>query len=557
MSLCAECGADYRSSAAEDRLRAGAEPFVGGVRLALPPSPLCHDCRLRWRYAFRNDWHYYRRACDRCHAAVVSIYAPSVSFPVYCPECFWRDDWSAVEYGRDFDFNRGFFEQYLELQQAVPRISIYHTNSEGSDYSIHSTRNKRCYLVSSVHESENVLYADLSRSCRDSLDLYSTDSMELCYECVFSLNCYDSEFLEHCLQLTSSTLCCDCRNSDHLIGCIGLRSESCCILNQQSTRDECERTRLRLFQDPEFATAFREQFARLVECTPHPAHWQMNCEDSTGSYLRNCSQADNCLNTRNLESCSRITEASICKDCVSSAHISKAERLYECHGCVETSTTVLSHLTYNCSDMIYCDNCQAGSQSCFGSISLTRERHCILNQPHTPESYATRVAEIVDHMRRTGEWGYFFPPYCSPFGYNETKASVWFPLTQQEVAARGWRWSDYDPPPPAVRAVIEAAQLPDAIADVDDSVLSAAIVCEASRKPFRLTSYEFEFYRKKGLPVPRRSPWRRQLDRVSRFARRARSTVCHECSTPIEAYHPAEAAYPIFCDACYLAHIHG
>ena len=43
-------------------------------------------------------------------------------------------------------------------------------------------------------------------------------------------------------------------------------------------------------------------------------------------------------------------------------------------------------------------------------------------------------------MRSTGEWGEFFPHELSPFGYNETVAQEYFPMTEGEVKSRGWNW---------------------------------------------------------------------------------------------------------------------
>jgi hypothetical protein len=36
-------------------------------------------------------------------------------------------------------------------------------------------------------------------------------------------------------------------------------------------------------------------------------------------------------------------------------------------------------------------------------------------------------------MKSTGEWGEFFPLPLSPFGYNETVAQDYFPLTSEEA----------------------------------------------------------------------------------------------------------------------------
>ena len=43
-------------------------------------------------------------------------------------------------------------------------------------------------------------------------------------------------------------------------------------------------------------------------------------------------------------------------------------------------------------------------------------------------------------MRATGEWGEFFPHELSPFGYDETVANEYYPLSEAEVKSRGWYW---------------------------------------------------------------------------------------------------------------------
>jgi|GEM_PF-1900695 hypothetical protein len=50
-------------------------------------------------------------------------------------------------------------------------------------------------------------------------------------------------------------------------------------------------------------------------------------------------------------------------------------------------------------------------------------------------------------MQETGEWGEFFDPSLSHFGYNESLAHEYFPLSYQEAVARGYKRQDnnYDP----------------------------------------------------------------------------------------------------------------
>lgn len=43
-------------------------------------------------------------------------------------------------------------------------------------------------------------------------------------------------------------------------------------------------------------------------------------------------------------------------------------------------------------------------------------------------------------MKTTGEWGEFFPTWLSPFGYDETVANEYFPLSESDVREKGWKW---------------------------------------------------------------------------------------------------------------------
>ena len=48
-------------------------------------------------------------------------------------------------------------------------------------------------------------------------------------------------------------------------------------------------------------------------------------------------------------------------------------------------------------------------------------------------------------MKKTGEYGEFFPPAIAPVCYNETQGNYYIPLTKEEVLDRGWLWEDKVP----------------------------------------------------------------------------------------------------------------
>jgi len=74
--------------------------------------------------------------------------------------------------------------------------------------------------------------------------------------------------------------------------------------------------------------------------------------------------------------------------------------------------------------------------------------------------------------------------------------------------------SSDEQPFPKVEKIIPANALPDNIKDIPDDILNRAIKCEVSEKLFKIISQELEFYRKYNLPIPRKHPDIRYLDRM-------------------------------------------
>lgn len=65
-----------------------------------------------------------------------------------------------------------------------------------------------------------------------------------------------------------------------------------------------------------------------------------------------------------------------------------------------------------------------------------------MNKSYSAHEYEELCGKIIEHMQSTGEWGEYFPIEASPFGYNETVAQEYFPLTQEDVQEKGWSWYD-------------------------------------------------------------------------------------------------------------------
>ncbi len=155
-----------------------------------------------------------------------------------------------------------------------------------------------------------------------------------------------------------------------------------------------------------------------------------------------------------------------------------------------------------------------------------------------------------------GEWGEFFPSSISPFGYNETVAQEYFPLEKEEAKTQHFNWSDYEAPFPKVEKIIPASKLPESIESIPDDILNWAIECEVSGKPFRIIKQELEFYRKHNIPIPRRHPDIRHMDRVKlRNPRKLYERVCDCCGKGMITTYAPEKPERVYCEACYLKEV--
>jgi hypothetical protein len=86
----------------------------------------------------------------------------------------------------------------------------------------------------------------------------------------------------------------------------------------------------------------------------------------------------------------------------------------------------------------------------------------------------------------------------SPFGYNETLAQQYFPLTQQQAEYMSYNWYKEETSSPSSSNVhsVPNTELSKNIDEVSDDIVNKIIVCEETSKPFRILKQELQFYRK-------------------------------------------------------------
>jgi hypothetical protein len=568
------------------------EDFAFYERISVPPPTLCWECREIRRIAFRNERALYKRKCGLCGKEVVSRVSPDKPYPVYCRDCWWSDGWDPLSYGRDYDFSRPFFEQFRELLLTVPHISIFNGNTVNSDWVNQETDDKNCYLNVGGHYNQDSGYNTYEIYGKDSFDNFWLLNSEFCYENINCKRCYRVFFSRDCFDSQNVYFSLDCRNCTNLLGCAGLRNKQYHIYNRPVPKEEFEQ----FLKDNPFSS--RANIACLEAAdqktwltVPHRFSGVFKSVNSTGNDISESKNSRYVFNGEEVEDSKYLFITGWIKDSYDETSHGASELSYECSSgggvynskfvayCMGTDPLKKLHSYYleYCFADVECENC-------FGCCSLRNKKYCILNKQYTKEEYEALLPKIKEQMARlpyrgnngrSYKYGEFFPIELSPFGYNETAAMDYYPLSREEALAKGYPWSDYEAD---TKYEFSDYSVPDDINDVKDDILEKILKCEVSGKAYRIIPMELQFYRRMGLPVPRRAPLERHNDRVAKLLPRRlfdricqcagaksengvyQNTVTHfhgagSCKEKIATCYAPERKEIMYCEKCYQAEI--
>lgn len=575
---CSVTGTPFQISQKEQELVEG---------MGFPLMPICHEERMRNLMATRNEWKLYHRTCDKTGDKILSAYPDDSPYTVYRNDIWWGDSWEALDYGRDFDFNRPFFEQFFDLQKVVPREGTSVFESQNCDYNSHTRYSKDSYLNSLVVRGENLMYSYWMVDVEDVVDCccHISGKSSLTYECVDYGTCYNSICLQECHNCSDSAFCYQLRGCDHCLFCSNLSNKSYHIRNEPCTEEEFEKAwKQYICGSYEAFEKGRREWIAMRSKAIHRNAYLLNCENVTGDHIfdsRNCSH---CFDGDASEDCSYSISLNDSKDIHScySAGWPRCEQVYHCAVSRGSIDMAFCRYMFFCNDMRYCDSCQT-CKHCFGCIGLRHKDYCILNKQYSKVEYEELVPRIIDHMKKTPyvesgpgtgpgpentsdsnpdpnpamEWGQMYPKDTMPFAYNETAAQDYMPLERDDALKRGFLWRDQEEEKPNVSKIIPVAQLPNNLSDVPDDVLHWAIECEITDKPFRIIKQELEFYRQMNLPLPRIHPTERHKRRMGlRNPLKLWESSCQKCGKGMETSFDPQRGESVVCEECYLEEIY-
>lgn len=528
-------------------------------KLRVPPPTLCPNCRLQRRLGNRISFLpiFYKKSCSVSgHTEkIIAYYSEQNPVKVYDNKYYNSDNWEATEFGKDIDADKNFFPQFKSFALVIPHQPLFNDpKSVNSDYTVGGMRSKDCYYVASPMFSEKIYYSYYPKNSRECLDVNEVEKCELCYECIDSSNCYKSISVVESFNCIDSFFLYDCRNCQNCFMSSNIRNGQYYFRNQKLSKEQYWRKMANInLGKRSVYQKYKQEFDELILKAIKKNVNNIKVENVIGD---NILQSKNCYNSFSISNSVNIRYNALVNKGVESMDVTGGENisyLYESSGIANSNNTKFSAMCRNSLELEYsmeCNNCE----NCFACFGLKNKRFHIFNKPYSEKEYWQKVDEIKTKMLERGEYGEFFPLKDSPFPYQDSNAQTEFPLAEKEIKEKNWHWqdeikSDLDL---SKMKTLQANEVPDDIKKVKKEIIETPIICEKTGKPFKIMSFELEFYKRINLPIPVIHPLER-IKEIFKYKRHYKLyvTTCAKCGKKIQTVFDPNKTRNIYCDECY------
>ncbi|MFA4975525.1 MAG: hypothetical protein WC839_02170 [Candidatus Paceibacterota bacterium] len=510
------------------------EDFNFYKKIKVPPPTWCPECRLINRLINIIERTLYNDICDNCDKKIVSHFAPETPNKVFCSSCWWSDCWDGTQYGKDYNFNKTFFEQLHELRKIVPCPATNSRNSTNCNYCSGLIRCKNCTMVFGSIQSINCYYCSTALFAKDSIDSDFIINADHVYEGTHLSGVYNTKFTYFSDECLDSSFLFNCVGCSNCFGCINLRNQKYRIFNKQYTKEEYKKEIVKWdLGSYKILLEAQREFMELYYKTPRRFALITNSTNVLGDDIQNTKNCQICFSaTHGVENCKFIFHGGLLlKDSYDvTLGGDTSELLYQVTGSTESQRALFTRASHHNINVEYSENTYNCSD-CFGCVKLKYKKYCILNKQYTKEEYEELILKIKQHMNdmpyidkkeRIHKYGDYYPIEHAMWAYNESWAHQWFPLTKNQAIEKGFYWRDEVERD--YKITIQAENLPNHINDVSDSILNEVIECEHNGKncnqqctiAFRILPNELEFYRQINIALPRLCPNCRHYERLKK-----------------------------------------
>jgi len=554
-------------------------------KIKVPPPTFCFHCRLQRKLAYLNFRTLFKRKCANCKKDIISMYRQDSRFTIFCVDCY-RNREDCIQYGRDYDFSRTFFEQFLDLYKNVPIPSLkQNITSKKCEYSNHTYHQNRAYLSFMVSRSEDVFYSQqVLMGNKIILDSQNIHMNERGYELVDSSRSYNSRFLIRSRACVDSAFLFNCSNCTDCCMSYNLKNKKYVFRNKQYTREEY----LNIMKDyPLDSYEVQEKlsnefwdFSKQAVCLFASMRNAVNC---TGDFIGNSKNTHYSFSLVDTENSKYIIfGANTIRDSYDLAFAGILESCYELVDSGGHSNMMFFNNGHSTGfDIRYVMNGK-NNKNLFGCVALENKQYCILNKQYSKKEYEETIPRILEHMEkmpykdkkdRVYKYGEFFPAELSPFAYNESVAYEEFPMSQKETLKEGYEWRDLEEKQYSI--TIESSELPESINDVKDDILEQIITCPNKGKVetkctfgFRIIPDELRYYRLMKIPLPRYCPNCRYYERrkwLNPWKLWHRTCMCdkdghfhgkEKCKVEFETSYAPNRPEIVYCEKCYQQEVY-
>lgn len=524
--------------------------------LRVPPPNYCPTCRRMRRLVHMNMTRLFKRPCNAPgHTEMmISILPAECPFPVYDYQYFIGDQFDAFSYASNFESGSPL-ETVLALRRKFPMPSFLNRDPSciNSEYSNGGRDLKNGYYVMGCYTAEDVWYSNLIHKSRMVMDSRAIEDSEFVYGSLYSDHLYKTSFAYFSSSCTDSMFLFDCRNCNNCFGCVNLRNAKYCVYNEQYSKEQYE-----IFMKS--ITPFsritlqecKEKFWELVAKLPMNASHNIGSKNVRGTNITHSQNIVDVVDADNSEHVRHVDGALSHKDSMDFLFSGgNSSMLYGTINIGSQSSGVRFSVSSKfCTDCEFIFNSK-NLHNCFMCFGLQNKSYCILNTQYSPEEYWP----IVDSIK-TGE-------YADPLGfefsaqaYNFSMGQISYPLSDELIRKLGGFVAQEPETNVGNTTVLSAETIPQTIEETTENILTKAIACERSGRPFRIIASELNFYRRMKLPLPTVHPALRMEDQF-RLAPNGKKyqTVCAKCGKDIESMFDPAKGFLMYCEKCYLSEV--
>lgn len=506
-------------------------PTIWWVKHHIPFPTLSPHARLIRRTAWRNIKYLYKNTCALTWASIISSYAPEKWYTVYDHTARNSDQRSALDYWRDIDFQRPFFEQFNDLYTQVPKSNVEIYYSQNCDYANYINNSKSCYLCFWSWFLEDSLYCNWTYYGKDLVDCSYCTKGERSYN---NHNCYSFYDCKHCMHSTniqSCDHCFDCTDCEFCFWCVWLQWKKYCILNTQYTKSEYTQKREKI--EHLSYSAIKKLIEPLLQNHIHAATRTHMSENTYWNDLTNCSDSFFCFVADQLERCKYNRKALHQKDAYDTYCSGYTELWYEIMWWWYYNKVWFNVLSDSVTNAWYCIRASWG-ENLFGCVATKNTSNTILNKVYPKHEYEELVSKLIDHMRETRERGEFFPIKHSPYWYNESIAMDYLTINKQQ-AQKLWlsRYDGVERPPTNVTPT------------------ENIIICSQTQKPFKIGAKENKFYEKNNIQSPSLHPFVRYEQRIKNTSNNLHLRTCDKTWEKMLSVYPQKAPFKVYSQQAY------